>query len=142
VCDVVKQSAFVLFFGLKQSTFALKLIDFCLAFGLLQTMAPISIKVAGVSFSGRSDNIRKLLNDKSRLFVQCRLIHEQNNEWDSQAVSVMTRIGGLEMGYLARGALPFDERLVDGQFARLELGRCKSGVGVYARCALVPGAGF
>ena len=106
-------------------------------------MAPISIRVAGVSFSGRSDNIRKLLNDKRRLFVQCRLIHEQNNnEWDSQAVSVVTRIGGLDMGYLARGALPFDARLVDGQFARLELGQCKSGVGVYARCALFPGAGF
>ena len=57
----------------------------------------------------------------------------------SQAVSVVTRIGGLDMGYLARGALPFDARLVDGQFARLELGRCKSGVGVYARCALFPG---
>ena len=105
-------------------------------------MAPISIRVAGVSFSGRSDNIRKLLNVKRRLFVQCRLIHEQNNEWDSQAVSVVTRIGGLDMGYLARGALPFDARFVDGQFARLGLGQCKSGVGVYARCALVPGAGF
>ena len=105
-------------------------------------MAPISVRVAGVSFSGRSDNIRKLLNDKRRLFIQCRLTHEQNNEYDDQAVSVVTRIGGLDMGYLARGALPFDAKVVDGQFARLELGRCKSGVGVYARCVLFQGAGF
>ena len=104
-------------------------------------MAPINVRVAGVSFSGRPDNTRRILNDKRRLFVQCRLIHEPNNKWDSQAVSVVTRIGGLDMGYLARGALPFDARLVDGQFARLELGRCKSGVGVYARCALFPGGG-
>ena len=105
-------------------------------------MAPISIRVAGVSFSGRSDNIRKLLADKTRLFLQCRLVHEPNNEYDNQAVSVVTRIGGVDMGYLACGALPFDAKIVDGQFARLELGQCKSGVGVYARCALFPGAGF
>ena len=91
-------------------------------------MAPISIRVAGVSFSGRSDNIRKLLNDKRRLFVQCRLIHEQNNERDSQAVSVVTRIGDFDMSYLARGALPFDAKFVNGQIVRLELGQCKSGV--------------
>ena len=97
-------------------------------------MGPISIRVAGVSFSGRSDRIRKLLDDKRCIFVQCRLIHEPNNEYDSQAVSVVTRIGGLDMGYLACGTLPFDAKFVDGKFARLELGLCKSGVGVYGRC--------
>ena len=39
-----------------------------------------------------------------------------------------------ERGLLARGSLPPGQAsLIDGHFARLEVGQCKAGAGVFAR---------
>ena len=46
--------------------------------------------------------------------------------------------GGCEVGFLARGSLPPGRaRQIDGDFARLEVGLCKAGAGVYGRVLFV-----
>ena len=95
-------------------------------------------RVAGVSFGKRAASIQTLLAGRNRRYVQCRLSHHPSNPYDSEAVAVVSREGGCDIGFLARGSLPPGRaRQVDGDFARVEIGRCKAGVGVYARVFLL-----
>ena len=95
-------------------------------------------RVAGVSFGKRAASIQTLLAGRNRRYVQCRLSHHPSNPHDSEAVAVVSREGGCDIGFLARGSLPPGRaRQVDGDFARVEIGRCKAGVGVYARVFLL-----
>lgn len=97
-----------------------------------------SHRVAGTTFGDRAANLRALLAGRPRRYVQCRLCHHAQNPHDNQAVAVVSREGGREVGYIARGSLPPGHaRLVDGDLARLEIGRCNTGAGVYARVLLL-----
>ena len=96
-------------------------------------------RVAGTTYGDRAAHIRALLGSRNRRFVQCRLAHQPHNKHDKDAVAVITREGGRDIGFLARGSLPPGQAsLADGLFARLEIGHCKAGAGVYARVLIVP----
>ena len=96
-------------------------------------------RVAGTTYGDRAAHIHTLLGRRDRRFVQCRLAHQPNNQHDEDAVSVIAREGGCDIGFLARGSLPRGQAsLVDGRFARLEIGRCTTGAFVYARVLIAP----
>ena len=92
-------------------------------------------RVAGVAFGERAANIKALLGARQRRFVQCQLTRCPLNTFDSEAVRVTAREGGRDIGFVARGSLP-SACLVDGEYARLEIGACEAGAGVYARVRL------
>ena len=95
-------------------------------------------RVAGTTYGGRAANIKALLANRTRRYVQCRLSHQPHNAHDSEAVAVIAREGECEVGFLARGSLPSGRaRQIDGDFARLEVGLCKTGAGVYGRVLFV-----
>ena len=95
-------------------------------------------RVAGTTYGNRAAHIRSLLGNRPRRFVQCRLSHQPSNEHDAEAVAVIAREGGCEVGFLARGSLtPGRARQIDGDLARLEVGLCKAGAGVYGRVLVV-----
>lgn len=93
-------------------------------------------RVAGVTFGERTANIKALLVDRKRRFIQCQLTHCPLNPYDSEAVSVTAREGGRDIGFVARGSLSSAAHLVDGDYARLEIGACEPGGLVYARVRL------
>lgn len=54
-------------------------------------------KIAGVSFNGRQRLVRNL-----SIGIPLRLVREQNNQYDENAIKITT-IGGIQLGYIRAG---------------------------------------